>query len=47
MLERLSIACSTSGGTLTFSRTKLVISKPYFAPMTALMIGNNAAPTSL
>ena len=31
MLERLSIACSTSGGTDTFSTMKLAISRPYFA----------------
>ena len=31
MLERLSIACSTSGGTDTFSTMKLVISRPYLA----------------
>ena len=31
MLERLSIACSTSGGTDTFSTMKLVSSMPYFA----------------
>ncbi len=31
MLDRLSMACSTSGGTDTFSTMKLVISRPYFA----------------
>jgi len=34
MLERLSIACSTSGGSETFSTMKLVISNPYFAVTT-------------
>jgi hypothetical protein len=30
MLDRLSMAASTSGGTETFSTMKLVISMPYF-----------------
>ena len=47
MLDRLSIACSTSGGTDTFSTTKLVISRPYFPPTTGLMSGNSASPSSV
>ena len=47
MLLRLSIACSTSGGTDMFSTMKLVISIPYFAVVCGLMSGNNASPNSL
>ena len=47
MLDRLSIASSTSGGTDTFSRTKLVISMPYLAVVTGLINGRSASPSSL
>ena len=47
MLDRLSIACSTSGGTDTFSRTKLAISRPYFSLSTGLISGSSASPSSL
>ena len=46
MLDRLSIASSTSCGTDTFSTMKLVIARPYFAPTTGLMIGSSASPSS-
>ncbi len=42
MLERLSMACSTSGGTETFSSTKLVTSMPYFSTIAGLMICTSA-----
>jgi hypothetical protein len=42
MLERLSIACSTSGGTDTFSTTKPGISMPYFSFSAGLMSGSSA-----
>ena len=47
MLERLSIACSTSGGTDTFSTMKLVISRPYLATIAGLMSGSSASPSSV
>ena len=47
MPERLSIACSTSGGTDTFSMMKLAISRPYFSFITGLMSGSRASPSSL
>ncbi len=47
MLERLSIACSTSGGTETFSTMKLAISRPYLAMMTGLISGSSASPSSV
>ncbi|MOA14526.1 hypothetical protein D3C78_1346320 [compost metagenome] len=47
MLERLSIACSTSGGTDTFSRMKLLISRPYFSRMAGLISCSSASPRSL
>ena len=47
MLDRLSIASSTSGGTETFSTTKLVISSPYFTSRTGLMSGRSASPSSV
>ena len=47
MLERLSIACSTSGGTDTFSTMKLAISMPYFAAITGLISGSSASPSSV
>ena len=46
MLERLSIAASTSGGTDTFSTMKLVISRPYFAVTAGLISGSSASPSS-
>ena len=46
MLDRLSIACSTSGGTETFSTMKLAICRPYFARTTGLMSGSSASPSS-
>ena len=47
MLERLSMACSTSGGTETFSSRKLVISRPYFSLTAGLMSCSRASPSSL
>ena len=47
MLERLSMACSTSGGTETFSTMKLVISRPYFAVTAGLISGSSASPSSV
>ena len=47
MLERLSIACSTSAGTETFSRMKLVISSPYLSTTAGLMTCTSASPRSL
>ncbi len=47
MLDRLSMAASTSGGTDTFSRTKLGISRPYFALRTGLISGSSASPSSV
>ena len=47
MLDRLSIACSTSGGTDTFSTMKLPISMPYFVMMAGLMSGSSASPSSV
>ena len=41
------MACSTSGGTDTFSRMKLVISRPYFSRTLGLMICSRASPISL
>jgi hypothetical protein len=46
MLERLSIACSTSGGTDTFSMMKLASAIPYFASTTGLISGISASPSS-
>ena len=46
MLERLSIAASTSGGTEQFSRMKLGTSMPYFGSSCGLMSGSSASPTS-
>ena len=46
MLERLSMAASTSGGTDTFSRTKVAISIPYLSVSTGLMSGSSASPSS-
>ena len=47
MLERLSMACSTSGGTDTFSTMKLVISRPYLATIAGLISGSSASPSSV
>ncbi len=47
MLERLSIASSTSGGTETFSTMKLAISMPYFDFITGLISGSSASPSSM
>jgi hypothetical protein len=46
MLERLSMACSTSGGTDTFSTTKLAIWIPYLRVVSGLMAGSSASPSS-
>ena len=46
MLERLSMAPSTSGGTLTFSTTKDDISMPYLEVRAGLMSGRRASPSS-
>ena len=40
------MACSTSGGTETFSSTKLVTSMPYFSTIAGLMICTSAWPRS-
>src|SRR5438552_1115426 len=47
MLDRLSMAASTSGGTDTFSRMKLGISRPYFALRAGLISGSSASPSSV
>ena len=47
MLERLSMAASTSGGTETFSTTNDVISMPYFAWRIGFSTGSSASPSSL
>src|ERR1700682_964640 len=47
MLAPLSITCSTSGGTDTFSTTRLVISIPYFSASAGLMSGRSASPHSV
>ena len=47
MLERLSIASSTSGGTDTFSTMNDAISMPYLAAVSGLMSGSSASPSSL
>jgi len=47
MLARLSMACSTSGGTETFSTMKLAISRPYLLPTTGLISGRRASPSSV
>jgi hypothetical protein len=46
MLDRLSMAASTSGGTDTFSTTNDVIASPYFSPMIGLITGSSASPSS-
>ena len=46
MLLCLSMACSTSAGTDTFSRMKLEISRPYFSRTVGLMMGRSASPIS-
>ena len=46
MLERLSMAASTSGGTEQFSRMKLGMVIPYLASSAGLMSGSSASPTS-
>ena len=47
MLDRLSMAASTSGGTDTFSTMKLVSSMPYFSDTCGLMSGSSASPSSV
>ena len=47
MLERLSIAASTSGGTETFSTMKLAISNAVLVVSTGLISGSSASPSSL
>ncbi len=47
MLDLLSIACSTSGGTDTFSTMKLPIWMPYLPDTTGLMSGSSASPSSV
>ena len=43
-LSRSASAASTSGGTETFSTTKLVVSIPYLAAVTGLISGRSASP---
>jgi len=47
MLERASMAFSTSGGTDTFSSTNEVISMPYLEVIAGLITGSSASPSSL
>ena len=46
MLERLSMAPSTSGGTLMFSTMKLPSSMPYFSVRIGFRSGRSASPNS-